>query len=47
LVALASRMVAEVTQVAALANGWMETGLPETPAWVRTLPLVGTRLEAY
>lgn len=47
LAALASRLAAEVTQAAAVASRWMEVGPPGPPAWVKTLPLVGARFDAY
>jgi predicted PurR-regulated permease PerM len=44
---LASQLAPEVTQVAAVASRWMETGPPAPPEWVKTVPVVGARLDAY
>jgi predicted PurR-regulated permease PerM len=44
---LASHLAGEVTGAATVASRWMESGPPGPPDWVRTLPLVGARLDAY
>lgn len=47
LLAMGSRLAAEVPQVAALVSKWMEEGPPQPPAWVGTVPVIGGRLNAY
>jgi predicted PurR-regulated permease PerM len=47
LVAMGSRLAAEVPQIAALVSKWMENGPPQPPSWVVTLPVVGERLDTY
>jgi predicted PurR-regulated permease PerM len=47
LAALASHLVSETTQLAAAVTRFMEGGLPELPAWVGTLPIVGTGVASY
>ncbi len=44
---LASHLASEVSEAAAVASRWMESGPPGPPAWVRTIPLAGERLDAY
>ncbi len=45
--ALASRLASEVPELAAMVNRLLEQGPLPPPAWVRTLPVIGTRLDAY
>ncbi len=45
--ALASRVASEAPELAALVNRWMEEGPRPPPAWVKTLPLIGARLDTY
>ena len=47
LLAMGSRLAAEVPQIAALVSKWMGDSPPPPPAWVGTLPVVGGRLDAY
>jgi len=44
---LASHLASEVSGAAAVASRWIDSGPPAPPAWVRTIPLAGERLDAY
>jgi predicted PurR-regulated permease PerM len=44
---LASHLASEVSEAAAVASRWMDSGPPGPPGWVRTIPLAGERLDAY